>query len=275
MAEKNKEREYPIYKELGEAYDYYNKELFGDVLPRCIIVLSKNERNFGHFMPLNYISVKDGKEVHEIALNITMFAVREIKLTLSTLVHEICHLKTFEDGNYGRGCYHNKVWANLMESIGLIPSSTGKEGGKRIGQHVSHYIENGGLFDKKTKILLNKGYLIPFVEKVRTEIKSYTEEEAEKIAIPAKPGFYLDNEGNEFEGKTIVCGGDKDGKDIVKIIVKEKQKRAVYTCSCGNRLWGRTGLDIRCNDCKRNFKELNKEEGVMQKKKLNTRRKSR
>jgi len=258
MAEKKKERKYPIYEELGEAYEYYNKELFGNVLPECIIILSKKVNNFGHFMPLNYIPVDgDGKEKHEIALNITMFAIRELRLTLSTLVHEMCHLKTFEDGNYGRGCYHNKVWANLMRSVGLIPSSTGHEGGSETGQSVSHYIEEGGLFDVKTKKLIEKGFLISFVEKVREEIKSYTQEEAEKIAVPNKPGFYKDEEGNEFEGKVIKCGEDKKGQDLFKIVVKEKPTRSIYVCKCGTKLWGKRGLDIKCNECKKDFKEIN------------------
>jgi hypothetical protein len=35
-----------------------------------------------------------------------------------------------------------------MREVGLIPSSTGQPGGKDTGQSVSHYIEEGGRFDK-------------------------------------------------------------------------------------------------------------------------------
>lgn len=35
-----------------------------------------------------------------------------------------------------------------MREVGLIPSSTGQPGGKDVGQRVSHYIEEGGRFDR-------------------------------------------------------------------------------------------------------------------------------
>jgi hypothetical protein len=35
-----------------------------------------------------------------------------------------------------------------MEEIGLMPSDTGQAGGKRTGQRVSHYVIEGGGFDK-------------------------------------------------------------------------------------------------------------------------------
>jgi hypothetical protein len=93
----SKTREYPIYKELAEAYEFYNKELFKEYfkaeLDDCIITLSDNERNFGHFFPNKFVSVEGGINKHEIAMNIKMFAVRDIELTLSTLVHEMCHFK--------------------------------------------------------------------------------------------------------------------------------------------------------------------------------------
>jgi len=253
---KVEEEKYPIYEELIEAYDFYNKELFGGVLPRCIVILSKNVNSYGHFMPQNYMSVKNEEEKkHEIAMNVEMFQVRDIELTLSTLVHEMCHLKTFEEGTYGRGGYHRKEWAYIMNKIGLIPSTTGKPGGSQTGQSVSHYIEKGGLFEIKTKELLKKGYIIPFVQRIQKEVKSYGLEELEKRRVKGKPGVFLDENNEEFEGKMIISGKDEKGEDIVKVLVKRKNERAIYVCSCGHRLWGKSGLKITCNECNNNFNE--------------------
>lgn len=257
MAGKEKLRKYPIYEELSEAYEYYNKELFGKDLPECIIILSKKEKSFGHFMPNNFVAFDDRDvKKHEIALNVQMFAIRKIELTLSTLVHEMCHLKTFEDGDYGRGGYHNKIWAKLMKGVGLVPSSTGREGGNETGQHVSHYIELGGLFERKTRTLLDNGFFISFVEYVSEEIKSFYEEEIKEREVRGKPGFYVDDNGEEFEGRTVSCGRDDNGKEIISIVEKGRNNKTLYLCPCDKRVWGKGGLNIKCNICGKNFKEI-------------------
>jgi predicted SprT family Zn-dependent metalloprotease len=245
----------PIYEELAQAYDFYNKELFGNLLPRCIIVLSRKLNTLGYFMPNNFISNDENDiKLHEIALNVQMFAVRKLELTLSTLVHEMCHLKTFEDGDYGRGAYHNKKWARIMKERGLLPTTTGELGGNEVGQSVTHLIQPGGEFERKTEELVGKGFLIPFVERIKSEVKSYTEEEIRKKAVAGKPGFYKDENGEVFEGKAIKCGKDEKGKEIIKVLVN-KNNRAVYSCKCGIRVWGKSGLSIRCNNCEKNLKE--------------------
>jgi len=57
----------------------------------------------------------------------------------------MCHL---EQHHFGKpsGAYHNKEWAKMMHAVGLMPSNTGKPGGKQTGQTVSHYIVTGGPF---------------------------------------------------------------------------------------------------------------------------------
>jgi hypothetical protein len=59
----------------------------------------------------------------------------------------MAHVWQFAHGKPS-GAYHNKQWADLMESIGLMPSSSGMVGGKRTGAKMSHYIIKGGPFDR-------------------------------------------------------------------------------------------------------------------------------
>ena len=47
-------------------------------------------------------------------------------------------------GKPSRRGYHNKECADAMEASGLMPSSTGQFGGRRTGQHMDHYIVEGG-----------------------------------------------------------------------------------------------------------------------------------
>ena len=60
-------------------------------------------------------------------------------------------------GNPGRRGYHNEEWADKMESIGLMPSSTGKLGGSRTGEKMADYAIKGGLFMQATDKLLAAG----------------------------------------------------------------------------------------------------------------------
>jgi hypothetical protein len=52
----------------------------------------------------------------------------------------------------------------MMEAIGLIPSNTGKEGGKRTGDAVSHYIKPGGPFALAVEKLVATGFEITWAE---------------------------------------------------------------------------------------------------------------
>jgi hypothetical protein len=72
------------------AFDYFNGELFGGELPRCILNFSrKSKRNLGFFAPLRW-EREDGR-THEISLNPDVLK-RPIADTMGTLVHEMAHL---------------------------------------------------------------------------------------------------------------------------------------------------------------------------------------
>ena len=61
-----------------------------------------------------------------------------------------------------------------MEILGLIPSDTGRPGGKRTGQSMGHYVSDGGPFAQAAKALLGAGWAVPCVavpERPRTGSK--------------------------------------------------------------------------------------------------------
>ena len=61
-----------------------------------------------------------------------------------------------------------------METLGLIPSDTGRPGGKRTGQSMGHYVSDGGPFEQAAKALLGAGWAVPYVavpERPRTGSK--------------------------------------------------------------------------------------------------------
>jgi predicted SprT family Zn-dependent metalloprotease len=134
------------YDELDAAFAYFNKELFGDRLPPCLITVRNHRGEYGYFCGERFSS-RGGTEItDEIALNPKHFVTRTLEQILSTLVHEMVHLEQHHFGKPSRNCYHNKQWASFMDRVGLTPSSTGEPGGKRTGQKVSHYIVPEGPF---------------------------------------------------------------------------------------------------------------------------------
>lgn len=149
------------YLSLEEAYFYLNQKLFQGTLPGCLITLQREKKSLGYF----HYQVFEGKNnnvgtyTDEIALNPNHFT-RDDKEVLSTLTHEMCHLWQFHFGTSSRAGYHNREWAEKMESIGLMPSSTGLPGGKQTGQKMTHYVLPGGLFDQVASQLLATGATI-------------------------------------------------------------------------------------------------------------------
>ena len=154
------------YNELQTAYDYFNKTLFADQLPPCLITMQRKNRTRGYFSGNRWNSSQDESQLtDEIALNPAHFANRTTDEVLSTLVHEMVHLWQHHFGTPSRTGYHNKEWAKKMTDVGLIPSNTGQEGGKQTGQQMTHYIAPAGAYANASAKLLQKGFVIPWLDR--------------------------------------------------------------------------------------------------------------
>ncbi len=131
------------------AYDYFNEHLFGGALPSCLITLRTHGKARAYFSPNRFEHLQRGDATHEIALDARHFANRTALEVLSTLVHEMVHLRQAEEGKPSRSGYHNRQWVQMMAEVGLIASDTGRPGGKQTGQAMTHYIEPGGRFERE------------------------------------------------------------------------------------------------------------------------------
>ena len=145
------------YGGLQEAYDYFNKALFGGALPDVFITYQRRAHSRGYFSADRFSGrgAKFGR--HELALNPDTFIDRIDEHICSTLVHEQCHARRHQIKGKSSS-YHDKEWAALMKEIGLQPSSTGAVGGKETGHRVSHYVIPGGLFAKAFAELASTGW---------------------------------------------------------------------------------------------------------------------
>lgn len=193
------------YTEFDRLYKYFNDALFGGTLPACVITMQRHKKAYGYFWGNTWTDAKGEIVTDEIAMNPDNFRTRSTAETLSTLVHEMCHLQQHHFGKASRNGYHNKEWARMMEAVGLIPSDTGAEDGKKTGQKVSHYIQPRGPFDRACRALLDRGFTVPWVALTH----SGDEEKTRKKKAASKTKYACPSCDLNVWGKPdikVVCG---------------------------------------------------------------------
>lgn len=167
------------YIKFDEAVKYFNEKLFAGELPDLLVTLQRHPRSAGYYHAEKLEDRQNKKRIAEIALNPDVFSSKSDEEILSTLVHEMVHHWQFCLATAPRKAYHDREWAEKMKEVGLYPSSTGEEGGKETGQSMSHYIMQGGLFEKACKAFLLKGkalYLDSIVEPKEEKERKKTRE---------------------------------------------------------------------------------------------------
>lgn len=159
-----------IYGALLHAFSFYNVTFYDEQLPHLVISLQRKKNAYGYFCGDRFADADNPKNIAcEIALNPTLMAHRSDEENMSTLLHEMSHHWQYHFSRYPnkigkRRAYHDREWADDMERMGLIPSDTGKPGGKKTGTRMSHYILDGGPFQKVTRELLATGFTLRWAD---------------------------------------------------------------------------------------------------------------
>lgn len=156
------------YGSLDRAYAHFNDALFGGTLPGALITLHDHPRARGYFRRKAFAHRSAAQAfTDEICLCPGTHAGRTDHEILSTLAHEQCHLWQFHFGTPPRRCYHDREFATKMEEVGLMPSDTGLVGGRKTGQHMTHYVIEGGAFDIACRDLLATGWQLQWEQPAR------------------------------------------------------------------------------------------------------------
>ena len=233
-----------IYKHLEVAFQHFNDRLFDGRLPVCLLTVQREKNTMGYFSPLRW-SNRNGTNTHEIAVNPLFFAGYPLIEIFQTIVHEQCHLWQFEFGNPSRKTYHNREWAEKMESIGLMPSCTGKPGGKKTGQHMNDYPIEDGLFMKACVSLIESGYFFNWVD--RWGVRKTSESVSVTIEIPSSDA------ASNAEIQNVLTQPIKNeflGIESESVTVPPKMTRMKFTCpKCGINVWGKPSLKVLCIEC--------------------------
>ncbi len=159
------------YGPLRQACILLNRRLFDGKLPPCLVTLQRSRHAYGFFAGRRFRSAKGARVIDEIALNPAHFASRGAKKVLSTLAHELAHQWQHHLGKPPSTAYHNRQWAEKMRSIGLIPSDTGRPGGRQTGRQMTHYIKHSGPFDHAADEMIAKGFVLAIVERSSPKAK--------------------------------------------------------------------------------------------------------
>ncbi len=189
------------YSEFQAAYDFFNERLFANRLPPCLITMQRHARAGGYFAPESFGTRAADEVTDEIALNPQYMRRITTKFALSVLVHEMTHLEQQHFGTPSRRGYHNAEWAALMLRVGLVPSDTGQPGGKRVGQRMAHFIEEGGAFDRHCDEFLARGADLSYVD--------IWDEAAARKKAESKTKYTCPSCGTNVWGKPevrVICG---------------------------------------------------------------------
>ena len=219
------------FEAFENAYQYFNEVLFHYELPPVILNLSRKSKAMGFVAPFRWKaadteSTAKKDHIHELSINPEILCMDLIEV-YSTLVHEQCHIWQYSCGKPSRTGYHNKEWADKMESVGLMPSSTGRAGGKRTGQNMSDYPIENGVFLRALDNMPDS-YKLPFIS-----IEGERKYKSVSLGLP---------------GATNILSDEQEAEP------KPKKNKVKYTCpSCNVNVWGKPDLNVLCGHCESTF----------------------
>lgn len=237
-----------FYSLLTRAFDHFNQALFDGRLPHCLLTVQREKNTMGFFSPDRWAN-SDGKRTHEIAVNPAYFARHKLIEVFQTLVHEQCHLWQCEFGKPSRAGYHNRQWADKMESLGLMPSHNGEENGRRTGQKMSDYPVKDGPFLRACRALVAHGYQLTWVDRI-TAVSESCQSRFSDVNI-IEPDGAAEAAGIEKVLSTTVSDIIPDIEPVEATAAQKSAKAKIkYTCrGCRTNLWGKPGLNVVCGDC--------------------------
>lgn len=233
------------YAELQHVFDVFNERLFDGQLPACLITLQRKGNSYGYFSSKRFGN-RNGEVTDELALNPEFFGTVPLVEVLQTMAHEMCHMWQAHFGNPGRARYHNKEWATKMLTIGLMPSSTGKPGGKQTGDCMADYPLPGGLFMRVVEEMLTSQFKVSWYDRFpHQHVKDVSDN-----------SYALTIEDELPDGATEVATENEGAAPIEPLPQTNGSNRSKYHCACGINLWGKPQLRIVCCECNEQFAEI-------------------
>jgi predicted SprT family Zn-dependent metalloprotease len=268
------------YSSLLYAFDYFNQALFDALLPPVVFTYHRQTRVMGYASFERWVDI-NGKLVDELAINPEYFAKYPLIEICQTLVHEMVHIWQTHHGSPSRRNYHNMQWAKKMQSVGLMPSSTGLPEGKVTGEAMMDYVMLNGAFLTACRALKGQGFHIPLVDRfpvfrLERPILAYDEnghgyeltnayniQQSEKLQEPVHKTAPK-NQNAAFENSRFIVTENAQQQAVSASFLtpatskpKPKAGRVKYRCrSCQTLVWAKPGINIACIDCETKFSQM-------------------
>lgn len=215
--------------ELQAAFDHFNVDLFDGSLRSPLLTLQRQRKTPGYFTAERFVN-RDGEKIHELALNPTFFAVQSLQDSMKTLVLQMAFCWQYQHGTPGRRRYCNKEYGDKLQSIGLMPSNTGRPGGKMVGEKLDAVVLDDGPFEQSCARLLTASFALSWLDRFPVGVRQLAETlhrlpEETRLAITQEEIVALDIQLPNEE--------------------KPKSGQVRYYCPLcmKRRVWGKKGLD--------------------------------
>lgn len=153
-----------------------------------------------------------------------------------------------------------------MESIGLMPSSTGQPGGKRTGDMMADYPIAGGRFLAACETLLTSDFSLSWYDRFPAEEHVQLGQNTVSAQLQGVAGAAAPVKDNPALAEAVRPGGpgrrpiSDDGGEAPcqPEPTSNKSNRLKYTCGTCLKVsvWGKPGLNIICGDCSQRLEAL-------------------
>ncbi len=236
------------YVTLSDCYDLFNNSLFEGKLRGCVLTFEDRGQHFGYYCDNGFIDREGSLRRDEICLNPRHFLANTGDLELlQTLVHEQVHQWQFQFGKPSLRTYHNREWADKMLSIGLVPSDTGRPGGRMTGQKMADYPDDRGEFLRIARELLAEKSLVRWY-KEGVAIRRAQEYAAMPLEeLPPVVAALAES----MENGSRSASEERPSKPLAAA------SKVSYQCpKCRARAWGRPNLSLICGRCFDNCAEI-------------------
>ena len=200
------------YQAIAHLYDSLNRQLFSGALPMCILIFQRQAKTMGHASNGRWVNGRN-ETIDELAINPEYLFGSQLEELCQTMIHEQCHIWQYHFGKPSRKSYHDREWAGKMESLGLIPSSTGFPGGHKTGQKMDDYLLAGGPAHLAIESLKASGFDLPWIDKYPIRNRIY-------------PPKIYDKNGSKVAASKLKILGIKTHPNASPVVATQQQGQA-------------------------------------------------
>lgn len=237
-----------FYDQLSMMSNRFNQDLFDGALPAPLFTLRRGGQSLAHCLYANWQG-NAGDAIAEISLNPGLFAQHSWLTLMRSIAEQLCHLWQHCHGTPSRPGYHNKEWSNKLETIGLMPSSTGEPGGRRTGQIMASYPIEGGRFIRTCSDLAVRDLRLSLT--ARWSERPPTSMAVVSLGLPRSVANRLLS--------PVGAWSDVDDAEMA-LEMRERKRKLKYICPrCGVSAWGKSGLHLACRSCEMSMRELRRD----------------